>query len=832
MAQIEIKGLSFSYPGESTPSLSNFNLTIEKGELFLLCGESGSGKTTLMRHLKPSLTPAGVRCGQILLNGSPIEQLNGREETSLVGFVRQNTENQIVTDKVWHELSFGLESLGHTNGEIRRKVAEMATFLGIDEWFRKNTNELSGGQKQLLNLASVMVMQPEILILDEPTGQLDPISAATFIETVIKLNRELGTTIIVSEHRLEEVFSAASRIAVMEDGRIFTVGTPENVGSSLSDRTHSFFYSLPTPVRVWAAADRRQIMSAPANQSTEDRLTVAGRIYDSHLTADQLISDRKNDEKCPVSVMEGRRWLSSYTESHNVFQPVKQKRNTNGEEVLKMEAVSFRYEQSQPDIVKNVDLSFKRGEFAAILGGNGAGKSTLLKLAAGIEKPDCGFIHSGGKTVLLPQDPCSLFACDTVESELDEMTEDKNEKDKIISLCRLDKLLKHHPYDLSGGEQQRTALAKVILSKPDILLMDEPTKGLDGCFKRVLADIIDRLTTIGITVIIVSHDMEFCASHAHRCLLFFDGGVAADSAPEDFFGGNRYYTTSAHRMSREIIPDIYTCEDLIFACSGGYLPPPEEEISESLPLSPNTKGENQSANKIKTKPSRSALFSAISVFLLIPLTLFWGTAFLGDRKYAITSFLILMEAILPFFILFEGRRPKARELVTIAVLCAISIAGRAVFFMLPQFKPMLAMAIISGAALGSETGFLVGAVSMLASNVMFSQGPWTPWQMFGMGIIGFIAGVLVKCRILKKKRLPLTVFGIITAFSVYGILMNTASALMWSGSVNFSIILTYCISGLPMDAVHALSTAIFLWFGAEPMLKKLDRIKIKYQLLE
>ncbi len=236
--------------------------------------------------------------------------------------------------------------------------------------------------------------------------------------------------------------------------------------------------------------------------------------------------------------------------------------------------------------------------------------------------------------------------------------------------------------------------------------------------------------------------------------------------------------------------------------------------------------------KEERKLTKRTVAAAALILLLIPLTLFIGVYYLNGKKYYFISLLILLETMLPFFLVFEGRKPQARELVIIAVLCAIGVAGRAVFFMLPQFKPIMALTIIAGVAFGGETGFLVGAMTMLASNVMFSQGPWTPWQMFCMGIIGFLAGVLFRKGWLRRSRVSLCIFGALCAIVIYGGIMNPASALMWASELNWKIIVTYYISGFPMDCIHAAATWLFLWFGAEPMLEKLDRIKVKYGLVE
>ncbi len=879
MEAFAIRDLTFSYPEQRTRALDGVCLTVERGEFLVLCGPSGCGKSTLLRQLKTVLAPHGARSGEILFEGRPLDSLDQREQSGAIGFVQQSPDDQIVTDKVWHELAFGLESLGYDTPAIRRRVAEMASFFGIQTWFYKNVTELSGGQKQLLNLASIMVMQPAVLILDEPTAQLDPVAASDFLATLGKINRELGTTILLTEHRLEEAFPLATRVAVMDRGRILCAGTPQQVGTDLRSAGHAMFLAMPTAMRVWAAVE--------------------------------------NDSPAPVTVREGRDWLASFAAGHTLRALPEERIPPCGkEEAISCQGLWFRYEKDLPDVVKGLSLDLRRGEFLALLGGNGAGKTTSLKLLSGLLEPYRGQVTAHGAVGMLPQDPKALFVKKTVREDLYEILSGKKLARKtqdakvsyVAALCRLDDLLDRHPYDLSGGEQQRAALAKVLLLDPQILLLDEPTKGLDAEFKQVFAEILQALLQRGIAVVMVSHDVEFCARYAHRCALFFDGGIVTEAPPRAFFPGNNFYTTSADRMARALLPGAVTAEDVIYAC-GGALPPsaklprdipplpdPAEDTADWKPkklpwwrrlgavlsgavvavlflrfmgaadLTRLLGAEGMTAlagdqmrsyavflaalfafavcvsrrhvrpddliqtPREKRKLTKRTLVGAALILLLIPLTLFIGVYYLGGKKYYFISLLILLETMLPFFLAFEGRKPQARELVVIAALCAIGVAGRAALFMLPEFKPVLALTIIAGVAFGGETGFLVGSMTMLASNMLFSQGPWTPWQMFAMGIIGFLAGVLFRKGLLRRSRSALCVFGALMAILVYGGIMNPASALIWARELNWKILLTYYLSGFPMDCIHAAATVVFLWFGAEPMLEKLDRIKVKYGL--
>lgn len=573
---LEINDLCFAYPEEKKRALNHVSLYVEDGEFLVLCGKSGCGKGTLLTHLKTPLTPHGKRKGEILFQGVPIGEMSNREQSQRIGYVLQNPDNQIVTDKVWHELAFGLESLGYSNADIRIRVAEMASYFGIQDWFYKNVSELSGGQKQLLNLASIMAMHPDMLILDEPTSQLDPIAASDFLETVKKINRDLGTTIILTEHRLEEVFPSADRVVVMDEGQILCVGTPPEIGEELKKRNHEMFLAMPVPMQVYAKVE--------------------------------------SEQPCPITVRDGRKWLdivckkkgispanasSSYRKESDSqkgkssFSKITEKFKEKKEDIiLACDDLWFRYDKELPDVVKGLSFSLKRGEFFALLGGNGTGKTTTLSLLSRLRKPYRGKVLLEGKDIrrysdkelfrnflgVLPQNPQSLFVKKSVELELFEMVggvkEKKDEEyqlamDKkdavegIIKVTHLEELLHRHPYDLSGGEQQRLALAKILLLRPKLLLMDEPTKGLDSYFKKEFAGILALLKEQGVTVFMISHDIEFCASYADRCGLFFDGNIVACGTPGEFFAGNNFYTTAANRMARRYFPMAVTGEDVV-----------------------------------------------------------------------------------------------------------------------------------------------------------------------------------------------------------------------------------------------------------------------------
>ena len=543
MPHIHIQDLTFSYPGSEKPVLEHIDLTIRQGEYIAVCGRSGSGKTTLLRHLKTVLTPFGQRSGSILLDQIPLEQIPQIEQASKIGYVLQNPQEQIVTDKVWHELAFGLESIGCDTATMRTRVAEMACYFGIQDWFHKDVATLSGGQQQLLNLASVMAMQPDILILDEPTSQLDPLAASDFLNTVRKINLELGTTVIITEHRLEDILPAADRVIVMEDGHVLSADAPRGTGKLLWQQNNPLFAAMPTPMQVFYRSGGKG--------------------------------------ECPLTVREGRTWLSQSLPARLIrTQPDDTASALSASAALEVKELWFRYERDGQDVLRNTSVSIPTGCIHAIVGGNGAGKSTFLKAICGSCKPYRGKIKIFGKPyshykshelfqnclTLLPQDPKSLFVKETVREDLQEMCKDEERIAELAALCQIGHLLERHPYDLSGGEQQRAALAKVLLTNPRLLLLDEPTKGIDCFFKETLANILCKLKDQGITVVIVSHDVEFCAKYADRVSMFFDGQVLTTQTPRQFFGGNSFYTTAANRMSRAVFQKAVTADDVIGLC--------------------------------------------------------------------------------------------------------------------------------------------------------------------------------------------------------------------------------------------------------------------------
>ena len=545
MEEIKVSSYGFTYSTGEKPALRDISFSVNEGEFIVVCGPSGCGKSTLLRSLKPQLRPFGKVSGRIELYGRDINEIPDAESAAEIGFVMQNPDAQIVTDKVWHELAFGLENLSTPTPIIRSRVAEMANYFGIHTWFRKKTTELSGGQKQLLNLASVMLMQPKLLILDEPSSQLDPIAAREFLENVRKINLELGTTVVITEHNLEDVYGYADKVLLMENGEVKRYLPPEEMAQFLAENEHSGMYkALPTPARMYGSVLKGE---------------------------------------CPLSIVEGRNWFSGLAAGRKPSTPALSEEPRPEEKAIDSQGVWFQYEKGGEPILRDLSFSVRKGEVCSILGGNGAGKTTTLSVISQRNKYTLGKVLINGRDLkkykgtelfehnmgVLPQDPQSLFVFETLRQDLEEVLkirklpkeEAADRVNKIAEKLELTELLSRHPYDLSGGEMQKAALAKVLLTEPKILLLDEPTKGMDALSKENLGKILRSLGAEGVSILMVTHDIEFCAKYSDHCMLFFDGYIVSEGSPKKFFSENSFYTTAASRMTRHIVPNIITCEE-------------------------------------------------------------------------------------------------------------------------------------------------------------------------------------------------------------------------------------------------------------------------------
>lgn len=538
MEIIKVKNLSFAYNGSNHNILEDINFTINKGEFIILYGPSGCGKTTLLKLMKKEMIPKGRIKGDLLYKGHKISELNSRQSAAEIGYVMQNPESQIVTDKVWHELAFGLENLGESNAVIRRKTAEISSIFGINKWFRTETNKLSGGQKQLLNLASVMILSPEVLLLDEPVSQLDPFSASAFTDMLLRFNREYGITVIIAEHNLENIYSYADKIAVIDKNKLRYFGIP---------RTCCDFFSK--------------------NEQIVEGLPLPSKIY--HKFGIKT--------SCPINIKEAKEFIQKYC-PNNIKKVDIKLAEINNHYCIELKNIFFRYEKKSEDIINNLELKIKEGEIYAIVGGNGSGKTTLLSIILGQNTPYSGKVLIKGKKnssysdmAYLPQNPVILFTEETIKEDLLNFAVRCGIQKAIVpnfvnDICRkLDiiNIINSHPYDLSGGEIQKAALAKIMIKNPNILLLDEPTKGIDAWSKKEFISILKNLSKDGKTIILVTHDNEFAAELSDRCGLLFDGLIISEDNTREFYSHNDFYTTSASRITKGYFDNAITLEDII-----------------------------------------------------------------------------------------------------------------------------------------------------------------------------------------------------------------------------------------------------------------------------
>lgn len=556
-AVLSCEHVSFCYPRQTDNAIEDISFSIGEAEFVVLCGQSGCGKTTLLRHFKKNQIPFGTGSGKLYYRGSDLETMDDRESAARIGFVGQNPDTQLVTDKVWHELAFGLENLGVPGEQIRRRTAEIAQYFGMESWFRRPVSELSGGQKQLLNLASVVIMQPDVLLLDEPTAQLDPIGTGRFLDTLRRLNRDQGTAVLLSEQRLEEVVPMADRVLIMHQGHLVADAVPGQCAAKLEayERDHNealpIASAMPVAVRVWKAFHYRDEASSPVS-IRQGKSWLADHVRKTGQTGETIKSAVSDRHPCHTA----KRAVS--------------------ETALFVDRLCFGYQKDQR-VLEDFTMRVPKGMLYAVVGGNGSGKSTALKAIMGICKPRRGKVKAAGKIRFLAQNPKSLFTELTAAEELMAMLLPENggaglkEADRtqrvgeMLSYLELTAQREQNPIDLSGGQQQRLALGKLLLTEPDILLLDEPTKGLDGAFKEKLAEFLKDLCSKGKTVVLVSHDMEFCARYADQCGLLFDGQLISEGETRAFFRENVFYTTAAQRMSRGVCGDCLLAEDIVRA---------------------------------------------------------------------------------------------------------------------------------------------------------------------------------------------------------------------------------------------------------------------------
>ena len=530
MALVSVKALSFTYPTTQKKALTDVSFEVGEGSFSLLAGATGSGKSTLLKLLKPELAPHGTRAGEILYEGGLVPA------PGEIGYVHQVPDRQIVTDKVWHELAFALENAGLKRESVRLRTGEAAGYFGLTSLWERDTDALSGGEKQLLSLAGVMAASPRLLLLDEPTSRLDPVSARRFLDVLRRLKEDLGVSILLAEHRLEEVLSLADRVLVLENGALRFDGGAREAADLLSDSALS--PALPAAVRLWAGLGKAG--TPPLN-------VPEGRVF---LRQKQLAPVAAPPETLPA-----------------------------GEPLIEAKRLTFAFGKNADPVVDGADLTLRAGEHLCLLGPNGAGKSTLLRLLAGLLPALGGKVRLLGRDLkdykrgaqykngvaLLPQEPGDVFLKSTVREDLLFVlsdlpkTEAEAEVQAFAKEMGIEALLDVNPLDLSGGETQVAALTKVLLTRPRVLLLDEPTKGLDPERKAALNSRIGAFCEAGGAVVTVTHDADFAAQTATRCAFLFRGQILAEGEKHAFFAANAFYLPAVSRL----VPGAITVEEAV-----------------------------------------------------------------------------------------------------------------------------------------------------------------------------------------------------------------------------------------------------------------------------
>lgn len=536
MAILSLENVKFTYPESSVSALQGIDLKIQKGDFIVLAGRSGSGKSTLLRLLKHEITPYGRLTGDILYKDGQLDSFDKERLAKEIGFVFQDPTHQQVMDSVLAELTFGMENLAYSVDMMHKRLAEMVHYFGLEHLLDRSTKDLSGGEKQLINLASVLLLEPDVLLLDEPFAQLDPIAAANFLHTLKQLNEDFGVTILIAEHALDVLLPIADRLVVLEKGEILHDGeVPSVVKELLQGNQLSEF--LPVHVRLF-----------------------------HHFEKDVRV-------EVPITVNHTRKWLET---KEIVTRPL-EKVVADETALLQCKKLHFQYERHGEKFLCDLEWTIFKQEIVTIVGANGTGKSTLLKVLLGILKQQEGsFIMNGRKSKVvdtslfgyLPQHPHVLFRYDTIGEEFNVLKEDYHipaaELAELIGLFGLSSFLAIHPFDLSGGELQRAALLVTILQRPQVLVLDEPTKAIDPEMKQLLGELLCRLRADGMTIIMVTHDVEFAASYSTRIGLLFRGEIVALDHVKEFFTANNYYTTRMNRVTqRSKLPTVTTLEEAI-----------------------------------------------------------------------------------------------------------------------------------------------------------------------------------------------------------------------------------------------------------------------------
>ena len=726
--------------------------------------------------LKPSLAPMGYMSGTVTLDGA--EDSGAMDKTC--AYITQSPEDGFVSDRVYGEIVFAAENMGMDEMKMHRRVSEIVSYFGLEELFSSDINSLSGGQAQLVGICAALITQPEVLLVDEGAGRLDPLHERSLMDILRYINEQLGITVIMTAHRLENLPKTCDRLIILEQGHVIADGTPKTAAQALYNMRHQFFCAMPCAAYVSAGIDK---------------------------SADFGITECRNKIKEKMC-------------EHNIEKTLFPKTEiSHGQTAISVKNIVFSYENSEKPVLNGLNFNLQYGSVCALFGGNGAGKTTLLNVLAGVIKPSVGKLERGGSLFYIPQDARTVFTKSTVRDELHALAETPCAAENAAERYELCELLDMHPFDLSNGQRQKLALCLAELSKCDIILMDEPTGGLDAVFKEKLSLYMRDMAKGGAAILFAAHDADFASIAADRAVMLFDGAVSSDTDIRTFFEDGMFYTTSAARLALGTVGNAITKEEILDCLQIPHFRPSGEKPKY---------GEKQMPEHRTVHMEKKTEKGGVSPIFLAVLAI--TTAMLCfapiERKLLIVMAAIMLETTAYFFVSCENGGITMEKAVLIAVMCAAAVSGRAAFFAFASFKPVLAVVIICGITLGGRAGFVVGAMCMLISNFIFGQGTWTLFQMFGAGLIGLMASLINENG--RNFKLKTCVFGAVCAVCVYGLIVNPSYILVSQQTVTAPMIFASLITGFPFDAVHAAATAFFLYFCLEPSVRLINRAKIRY----
>ncbi|MBU3203663.1 ABC transporter ATP-binding protein [Clostridium algidicarnis] len=555
MNHIKLNNLSYKYPNAVNDSLKDINIDIEKGKFVLIIGKSGSGKSTLAKVISGSIPNfyGGRLKGNIEIEGVNCINETGDNHRRNVSMVFQDPEKQLIMNKVHREIAFGLENIGLATSDIQKRLFESLQFCSLLDFYNRDIKTLSGGEKQKVVIASALAMRDECIILDEPTSQLDPSSAEEIINLIKKINEELGVTIIVIEQRMERWMEFSDKVMFMQQGEIDFFGIPEDF---LNTNNSSF---MPSYIEALRCMDIRESPKTFKN---------ARIIMEKQLGRKIKIAESPNENK----------EHKEHKESKSKFLLGRLFSNKEKEEgEISIKDLKVNYDDNL--VLNNINLNIQKGDFCALIGPNGAGKSTFFKAIMNLieYKGDIRFQNKNIKDInkrdfyksigYVSQNPNDYISRDSVYNEIKFTLDNYNIKDekkinKVIKRLNLEHLKDKNPRDISGGERQRLAIATMIVLEPKVLLIDEPTRGLDNENKKRLQEILKEINSTGVTIILITHDMDFAANVANRFIMLFNGKITSDGDMQKVFKEGFYYTTTLHKLFNNINKNVFKLEDV------------------------------------------------------------------------------------------------------------------------------------------------------------------------------------------------------------------------------------------------------------------------------